>query len=276
MIEEKAKKQFNKKKKTGRQQNSETYFAAEFCLKKQEVNRMKKVILLIDDEEHIRELLVYNLEKNGYGVLQADTGEKGLELIRDESVDLVILDGMLPGMDGLEVLKAMRAEKRFLNLPVLMLTARGEEIDRVLGLEMGADDYMGKPFSVRELLARIKGLLRRKELGEAEPLPEEKLTVGPLVINNTSREVTLDGEPVALTSKMFELLYLLASNPNRVFTREQLLDRIWGYEYTGLTRTVDVHVRNLRARIEVNPEQPRYILTVRGVGYKFSNLSFGL
>ena len=229
----------------------------------------KKIILTIDDEEHIQDLLEYNLEKNGYEVLRAETGEKGLAILKNMQVDLVLLDYMLPGMDGIEVLKNIRSSQELVTLPVIMLTAKGEEFDKVLGLEMGADDYLSKPFGIRELLARIKALLRRSSLEKIETQPEEKLLIGELVINNTAREVTVGGEPITLSLKEFELLYLLASHRNRVFTREQLLELIWGYEYSGETRTVDVHVRNLRKKIEPDPEQPQYIQTVRGMGYKF-------
>jgi len=150
-----------------------------------------------------------------------------------------------------------------------MLTARGEEIDKVLGLEMGADDYLSKPFGLRELLARVKALLRRSSLEKLEEQPEERLNIGDLVLNYTAREVTVDGASIPLSLKEFELLYLLASHRNRVFTREQLLELVWGYEYSGETRTVDVHIRNLRKKTEKDPEKPRYIQTVRGMGYKF-------
>ena len=229
----------------------------------------KKVILTIDDEEHNLDLLDYNLEKNGYEVLRAETGEKGLAILKTMQVDLVLLDYMLPGMDGIEVLKSLRADKNLSAMPVIMLTAKGEEIDKVLGLEMGADDYISKPFGIRELLARVKALLRRSSLEKIESEPEDKITAGDLIINNTSREVYMEGKPVFLSLKEFELLYLLASHRNRVFTREQLLELIWGYEYSGETRTVDVHVRNLRKKIEKDPDHPQYIQTVRGMGYKF-------
>ncbi len=229
----------------------------------------KKIVLTIDDEEHILDLLEYNLEKSGYEVLRAETGEKGLAILQNMQVDLVLLDYMLPGIDGMEVLKTIRQEQKLASLPVIMLTAKGEEIDKVLGLEMGADDYISKPFSLRELQARVKALLRRSSLEKIEAEPEEKLQIGSLMINKTAREVTVDGEVISLSLKEFELLYLLASHRNRVFTREQLLELIWGYEYSGETRTVDVHVRNLRKKIEQDPEQPQWIQTVRGMGYKF-------
>lgn len=229
----------------------------------------KKVILTIDDELHIRELLEYNLTKAGYEVLGAETGEKGMELLRTSQVDLVLLDCMLPGIDGVEVLRRIRANSELSNLPVMMLTAKGEEIDKVLGLEMGADDYLSKPFGIRELEARVKALLRRSSSEKMEVQPEAALQVGDLVINHAAREVRLQGAPITLSLKEYELLYLLASHPNRVYTREQLLEQIWGYAYSGETRTVDVHIRNLRKKLEQDPEKPDYIRTVRGIGYKF-------
>lgn len=229
----------------------------------------KKVILTIDDELHIRELLEYNLTKAGYEVLGAETGEKGMELLRTAQVDLVLLDCMLPGMDGVEVLRRIRASSEFSSLPVMMLTAKGEEIDKVLGLEMGADDYLSKPFGIRELEARVKALLRRSSPEKMEVQPEPALQAGDLAINHVAREVRLQGTPVTLSLKEYELLYLLASHPNRVYTREQLLEQIWGYAYSGETRTVDVHIRNLRKKLEQDPEKPEYIRTVRGIGYKF-------
>ena len=229
----------------------------------------KKVILAIDDEEHILDLLEYNLEKGGYDVLRAETGEKGLAVLHTMKVDLVLLDYMLPGIDGIEVLKTVRSDAEISAMPVIMLTAKGEEIDKVLGLEMGADDYISKPFGIRELQARVKALLRRSSLEKIESEPEEKMVIGDLMISNTAREVRVSNIPVTLSLKEFELLYLLASHRNRVFTREQLLGLIWGYEYSGETRTVDVHVRNLRKKIEKDPDHPQYIQTVRGMGYKF-------
>lgn len=229
----------------------------------------KKVILTIDDELHIRELLEYNLTKAGYEVLGAETGEKGMELLRTAQVDLVLLDCMLPGIDGVEVLRRIRASSEFSSLPVMMLTAKGEEIDKVLGLEMGADDYLSKPFGIRELEARVKALLRRSSPEKMEVQPDVTLQVGYLSINHVAREVRLQGTPITLSLKEYELLYLLASHPNRVYTREQLLEQIWGYAYSGETRTVDVHIRNLRKKLEQDPEKPEYIHTVRGIGYKF-------
>lgn len=230
---------------------------------------MGKKILAIDDEPHILELLEYNLTKAGYEVRKAETGEAGLKILEAEQIDLVLLDCMLSGIDGMEVLKRIRASREFASMPVMMLTAKGEEIDKVLGLEMGADDYLSKPFGIRELEARVKALLRRSSRESAEKPADEKLCVGELELNYTAREVTLQGKPVVLSLKEYELLHLLVSHPSRVYTREQLLEQIWGYTYSGETRTVDVHIRNLRRKLEQNPEEPQHICTVRGIGYKF-------
>lgn len=230
---------------------------------------MGKKILAIDDEPHILELLEYNLTKAGYEVRKAETGEAGLNILEAEEIDLVLLDCMLSGIDGMEVLKRIRASRELASMPVMMLTAKGEEIDKVLGLEMGADDYLSKPFGIRELEARVKALLRRSSRESAEKPADEKLCVGELELNHTAREVTLQGKPVVLSLKEYELLHLLVSHPSRVYTREQLLEQIWGYTYSGETRTVDVHIRNLRRKLEQNPEEPQHICTVRGIGYKF-------
>ena len=231
---------------------------------------MKKVILTVDDEEHILELIGYNLEINGYDVLKADSGEAALKLLKSEHVDLVLLDRMLPGIDGIEVLKEIRTDKNLKNLPVILLTAKTEEFDKVVGLEIGADDYIGKPFGIHELIARIKAVLRRAGEGEEEEeAQEEILELDNLVINYTTRVVTMDGREVELSLKEFERLYLLAGNRNRVFSRDTLLEKIWGYDYMGETRTIDVHIRNLRKKIERDPDNPEHIKTVRGIGYKF-------
>ncbi|MDD7025463.1 MAG: response regulator transcription factor [Oscillospiraceae bacterium] len=231
---------------------------------------MKKVILTVDDEEHILELIGYNLEINGYDVLKADSGEAALKLLQSEHVDLVLLDRMLPGIDGIEVLKEIRTDKNLKNLPVILLTAKTEEFDKVVGLEIGADDYIGKPFGIHELIARIKAVLRRAGEGEEEEeAQEEILELDNLAINYTTRVVTMDGREVELSLKEFELLYLLAGNRNRVFSRDTLLEKIWGYDYMGETRTIDVHIRNLRKKIERDPDNPEHIKTVRGIGYKF-------
>lgn len=235
---------------------------------------MGKVILAIDDEEHILELLSYNLESNGFRVLTADSGEDGLEMLKKEAVDLVLLDIMLPGIDGMEMLKRIRKNPDTADLPVIMLTAKSEEINKVLGLEVGADDYISKPFGIYELVARVKAVLRRSERNRAvSATPEERdeiITIDDIIINNTTHEVTVDGKEVELALKEFELLYVLAKHRTKVFSREALLDKIWGYEYAGETRTVDVHIRNLRKKTERDDNKPKYIKTVRGVGYKFS------
>jgi len=231
----------------------------------------KRKILIVDDEIHILELLKYNLENTGYEVSEAESGEEALEKL-NASVDLVILDLMLPGIDGLEVLKRIRFNESLKNIPVIMLTAKNEEIDAVLGLEMGADDYIGKPFRVRELLARIKAVLRRKEETEYLPQSTEKekiIQVGNLAINETTRTVKKSDNVIEMPLKEFELLAVLAKNPGRVLSREELLEKIWGYDYVGESRTVDVHIRNLRKKIEDDDSSPFFIKTVRGIGYKF-------
>lgn len=233
-----------------------------------------KVILTVDDEEHILELLKYNLEQNGYQVVQAETGEEALEILDNQPIDIVLLDLMLPGIDGMDVLKYIRKTDKISNLPVIMLTAKGEEIDTVLGLEMGADDYIGKPFGVHELQARIKAVLRRHKVeptvaGYQED-SDEVISVGELKINRVTHQVIVRGEQIELPLKEFELLYLLAKNRKRVFDREYLLEKIWGYDYYGETRTVDVHIRNLRKKIEHDDKNPQMIKTIRGVGYKFA------
>jgi len=231
-------------------------------------------VLTIDDEEHILELLKYNLEKNGFNVVQALSGEEGLKLLETTKVDLIILDLMLPGIDGLDVLRRIRATRELLDIPVIMLTAKSEEIDTVLGLEMGADDYISKPFGSHELTARIKAVVRRtKKLEAIQELSKESqddmIKLDDLIINRTTHEVIANGENMELPLKEFELLYLMAKNRGRVFDREVLLEKIWGYEYYGETRTVDVHIRNPRKKIEIDDKNPRYIKTIRGVGYKF-------
>jgi len=221
-------------------------------------------ILVVDDEPAILELVTYNLEQAGFSTLTATDGEAALKLVEEERPDLVILDIMLPKMDGFEVCRIIRARY---NTPILMLTARREEVDRVLGLELGADDYMVKPFSPRELVARVRAILRRA--AEAGSRKDDLIVVGDLVINPKSHEVRVRGKKVDLTLKEYQLLKFLAENPGRVFTREVLLDRLWEGGYFGDTRTIDVHIRHLREKIEEDPSNPHYILTVRGVGYKF-------
>lgn len=228
----------------------------------------KERILIVDDEEHIRELLRVNLETAGYEVMEAETGEEALVQLTDR-IDLVVLDYMLPEMDGLEVLRIIRKDPKTMNLPVLMLTARNEEIDAVLGLEMGADDYIGKPFRVREFLARVKAALRRQAVAVEE---KDIFQYRGLEINKANRTLIKNGEEVSLSLKEFELIALLSSKPGRVFSRDLLLQKIWGYDFIGETRTVDVHIRQLRKKIEDDDKQPVYILTVRGMGYKFRDV----
>lgn len=227
---------------------------------------MPERILVVDDEPSILELVAYNLRRAGYEVLTADNGEDGLRLAREEDPDLVILDIMLPGIDGFEVLRALR---RHSDLPVLMLTARGEEIDRVVGFEIGADDYVTKPFSPRELTGRVKAILRRTRRGGDGPDGQSRV-LGPITINFESYEVLRDGRRVDLTPTEFQILGVLARSPGRVFTRDELVDRVMGPDFYGDVRTVDVHIRHLRAKLEENPSEPKLIETVRGVGYRFA------
>lgn len=233
----------------------------------------KTRILTVDDEEHILELLKYNLEGNGYEVLQAESGEEALTLLNNEKVDMVLLDLMLPGMDGLETLRNIRSNNDTKRIPVIMLTAKNEEIDTVLGLEMGADDYIGKPFGVHELAARIKAVFRRTaelaQLRGENQSTEDLVKIDDLIINRSTHEISIREIVMELPLKEFELIYLLAKNKGRVFDREYLLEKIWGYDYYGETRTVDVHIRNLRKKIESDDKNPQHIKTVRGVGYKF-------
>lgn len=232
-----------------------------------------KKILAVDDEVHILELIEYNLNMNQLDVIKAESGEEALELLQKQKVDLVLLDLMLGGMDGLEVLKNIRQNETTRKLPVIMLTAKSDEINKVIGLELGADDYLAKPFGVHELVARIKAVLRRT--GDFTPDEagkyEEKIIIEGLSINKSKREVYVDSQLVELSLKEFDLLFLLAKNKGMVFTRDQLLENIWGYDYYGETRTVDVHIRNLRKKIEKDDNNPTYIKTIRGVGYKFDS-----
>lgn len=229
-----------------------------------------KKILAVDDEAHILELIEYNLNQNQFDVIKAESGEEALEILGDEKVDLVLLDRMMDGIDGLEVLKQIRKTDKIRKIPVIMLTAKSDEINKVIGLELGADDYLAKPFGVHELVARIKAVLRRtSDTSYEEGSLEEKIIIDGLSINKSKRVVLVDGKSVELSLKEFDLLYLLAKNRGMVFTRDQLLEKIWGYDYYGETRTVDVHIRNLRKKIEKDNNNPFYIKTIRGVGYKF-------
>ena len=226
-------------------------------------------ILVVDDEASIRELLSFNLKKNGYSVETAADGREALA--KAAGMDLVLLDIMLPEVDGLEVCRRLKADPQTSGIPIIMLTAKAEEIDRVLGLELGADDYVVKPFSMRELLARVKAVLRRSAKdSQSEKGREETLKIGGLRLDFSSYQAWLHDEPIALTPKEYELLKLLVTNPGRAFTRDELLERIWGYEYYGDTRTVDVHIRHLRAKLKGDPAVSDAIETVRGVGYRFA------
>jgi DNA-binding response OmpR family regulator len=223
-------------------------------------------ILLVDDEDSVQKLLTYPLERDGFRVVQARDGEQALRMFGDERIDLVVLDLMLPKVDGLEVCKRLRADS---NVPIIMLTARGEELDKVLGLELGADDYITKPFSIREFRSRVRALLRRAGLPRERAREAETIESGELRIDPARRTVELGGEPVQLTYVEFELLTALASEPARVFTREMLLRALWGDSAYREPRTIDVHVRHLREKLERDPREPEYIFTVRGVGYRF-------
>ena len=242
-------------------------------------------IMVVEDEENIATTLKYNLVREGYEVITSGDGRRALELFKQEKPDLVILDLMLPGMNGLDVCRQIR---RTSIVPILMLTAREEEVDKILGLELGADDYMTKPFNLRELIARVRAMLRRMEMlqsntgalaatdgpigSEARNEPgrdgQNQIKVGDLLINSSQHTVTLGDRSIALKPKEFDLLAFLARHPGQVLTREMLLERVWDYDYTGGTRTVDVHIRWLREKIEPDPSHPRYIHTIFGVGYK--------
>jgi len=224
-------------------------------------------ILLVDDEESVQKLLTYPLERDGYRVVQARDGDEALARFDEENVDLVVLDVMLPRVDGLEVCKRLRAQS---TVPIVMLTARGDELDKVLGLELGADDYITKPFSIREFRSRVKALLRRASAPKYEPRDREAIEVGELRIDPSRRSVEVGGKPVQLTYVEFELLRSMALKPGRVFSRHALLEALWGAAVYRETRTIDVHVRHLREKLEADPREPRYILTVRGVGYRFN------
>ena len=223
-------------------------------------------VLVVDDEENIRTLVHFNLEKAGYAVEVASNGKEALDQIALSKPDLVILDLMLPVIDGLDVCRQLKGKPSTSSIPIIMLTAKSEEVDRVIGLELGADDYMTKPFGPRELIARIKAVLRRSVIPDNSA---KKISIGNLSINLTNYAAYLSDKKLELTLKEFELLCLLVQNPNQAFSREKLLENIWGYEYYGDTRTVDVHIRHLRFKLESAPEIASAIETVRGVGYRF-------
>ena len=229
-----------------------------------------ELILAVDDEAHILELLSFNLEASGYRVVTAATGEDALVVCAHERPAMVLLDIMLPGIDGMEVCRRLKSAPTTADIPIIMLTAKGDEVDKILGLELGADDYMIKPFDSKELVARAKAVLRRYKKSEAQPenKPSAKYVEYPgLIVNLSNYSVIYNGKQVDMPPKELELLYFLASQPNQVFTREQLLDHIWGYEYVGDTRTVDVHIKRLREKIK--DENSWSIGTVWGIGYRF-------
>ena len=229
---------------------------------------MPPTVLVVEDEPNLLTALKYTLEQAGYDALTATDGESGLRLTRTREPDLVILDVMLPNIDGFEVCRMIRRES---DVPILILTARGEEVDRVVGLELGADHYVTKPFSMRELMARIRNMLRRSvapSSGSAGGDAEE-FRSGDLTVDLTSHSVLLDGRPVDMKPREFSLIALLVANKRRAFTRDQILERLWGHDYIGDSRTVDVHIRWLREKIEPDPSKPRRIVTIRGVGYRF-------
>ncbi len=239
-------------------------------MEEEKIDNDKKTILIVDDEQHIVDILVYNLEKEGYNTLQANDGLTAVDIALTKKPDLILLDIMLPKMDGLAVCKRIR---HTLNVPILMLTAKDEEIDKILGLELGADDYVTKPFSVRELMARIKANLRKAEVTLTNDKTQEraetsnKIVVGDLSLDLDKFEVRVKDEVVDLTLREFEVLKYLANQPGQVITREILLEKVWGYEYYGDIRTVDVTVRRIREKIEKDTSAPKILITKRGVGY---------
>ena len=230
---------------------------------------MSKTVLVADDDATIRDVLELYLRREGFKVLSVADGQLALQIARSDKPDLLVLDLMLPQMDGWEICRRLRAES---NVPILMITARGEEYERILGLGLGADDYVIKPFSPGEVVARIKAIFRRIEMARASAGPgRDIIHAGEIVIDPLAHRVTASGRPVALTAKEFDLFHFLASYPRQVFSREQLLDQVWGYTYAGETSTVTVHIRHLREKFEADPANPRLIETVWGVGYRFND-----
>jgi two-component system OmpR family response regulator len=228
-------------------------------------------VLLVEDDRTLLDVLKYNLTKEGHDVITASDGVEALDVARDNKPDLIVLDVMLPKLDGFEVCRILRRE---MTVPILMLTAKASETDKVVGLELGADDYMTKPFSMREFLARIRAMLRRAEMtriaaSSAQETAPSIIKTGGLEIDFARHKVSQSGTSIDLSPKEFDLLTFLVKNREQVFSRDQLLEKVWGYDYAGDTRTVDVHVRWLRQKIEVDPANPRHLLTVRGIGYKF-------
>jgi two-component system, OmpR family, response regulator RegX3 len=221
-------------------------------------------VLVVEDEQSLREPLVFMLQKEGYEVIEAEDGKVAIERFESQGADIILLDLMMPKLDGNQVCKQIRLSS---NVPIIMLTAKDAEVDKVVGLEIGADDYVTKPYSTRELLARMKAVLRRKIEPSVEA--DSVLVAGELRLDSDRHQVTLAGKPIAFPLKEFELLELLMENVNRVLTRGQIIDRVWGANYFGDTKTLDVHIKRLRSKIEEDPARPKYIQTVRGLGYKF-------
>lgn len=229
----------------------------------------KEKVLIVDDEEHIVELLKFNLKNSGYKTFSANDGIQAVKIAKEQKPSLILLDLMIPGLDGFDVCKEIKADKDLKKTAIIILTAKGEELDKVLGLELGADDYITKPFSVRELLARIKAVLRRANTSTYD-LEENCYESENLKVDFERHKVIVSGEKVDLTLREFELLQILIKNKGKILSREMLLDKIWGYEYIGETRTVDVHIRYLRKKIEEDDKNPKFIETIRGVGYRFT------
>ncbi len=234
----------------------------------------ERTILVVEDDMTLLDVLKYNLVQEGYSVLTATDGTEAIARAQQENPDLIILDIMLPNINGLEVCRIIRSK---MTVPILMLTAKTEEIDKVVGLEVGADDYMTKPFSMRELLARVKAMLRRADMIDQEPIVDKEVSSGTIKVDQLeielrSHQVKLDGKAIDLSRKEYDLLVFLVKNRNHVFSRDHLLSKLWGYDYAGGTRTVDVHIRWLRQKIEADSAHPRYLRTVHGVGYKFEAL----
>jgi two-component system, OmpR family, alkaline phosphatase synthesis response regulator PhoP len=226
-------------------------------------------ILVIDDEKDIVELIVYNLEKEGFSVLKAYDGEEALRIVKEQRPDLLILDLMLPKISGLDVCKSIRNNPATARTPIIMLTAKADEVDKIVGLEMGADDYITKPFSVKELIARVRALLRRMRDSDKDE-PREEFRSGNLLINYVSYEVRLDGKKILLSPTELKLLFFFSQHPGRVYSRDQILNNVWNDDTFVTPRTVDVHIKRLRGQIEKDPENPQFIITVRGIGYKFA------